>query len=44
MGLTVGKKFKNPAEFDGRVAWEAYQAQFKLLARGQGWNAEDMTI
>jgi len=35
---------RKPAEFDGRVAWEAYQAQFELLARGQGWSAEDMAL
>ena len=35
---------RKPAEFDGKVAWEAYQAQFELLAQGQRWSTEDMAL
>ena len=29
---------KKPQEFDGKVSWEAYQAQFELLAGWNGWD------
>ena len=29
---------RKPSEFDGKVAWEAYLAQFEMLAAAQGWN------
>lgn len=29
---------RKPAEFDGSVAWEAYQAQFDMLANAMGWD------
>lgn len=29
---------RKPQEFDGKVSWEAYRAQFKLLADKNGWN------
>ncbi|KAG7171193.1 putative Alcohol dehydrogenase transcription factor Myb/SANT-like-containing protein 20 [Homarus americanus] len=29
---------KKPQEFDGKVSWEAYQAQFDLLAEQNGWD------
>ena len=35
---------RKPAEFDGKVAWEAYQAQFELLAQGQGWSNQEMAL
>ena len=35
---------RKPAEFDGKVAWEAYQAQFELLARGQEWSSKEMAL
>ncbi|MPC62951.1 hypothetical protein E2C01_057042 [Portunus trituberculatus] len=31
-------------KFDGQVAWEAYQAQFELLAQEQGWRAQDKAL
>ena len=40
-GASVQRK---PAEFDGQVAWEAYQAQFELLAQGQGWSAQEKAL
>lgn len=35
---------RKPAEFDGKVAWEAYQAQFELLAQTQGWSRKEMVM
>ena len=29
---------RKPSEFDGKVAWEAYLAQFEMLAAAHGWN------
>ncbi len=26
------------------MAWEAYQAQFQLVAQGQGWSANDLAL
>lgn len=33
-----GIKRRKPAEYDGKVAWEAYSAQFEMLADAQGWD------
>ena len=41
-GGALGRR--KPAEFDGRVAWEAYKAQFELLAQGRGWSSEEMAL
>ena len=35
---------KKPADFDGKVAWEAYLAQFELLADAQGWSTSERTL
>ncbi|KAK3882385.1 hypothetical protein Pcinc_013251 [Petrolisthes cinctipes] len=35
---------KKPAEFDGGVAWEAYQAQFDMLANAQGWDEKERVL
>lgn len=35
---------RKPAEFDGRVAWEAYLAQFELLATAQGWDDDERAL
>ena len=35
---------RKPAEFGGQVAWEAYHAQFELLAQGQGWSAQEKAL
>ncbi|MPC72202.1 hypothetical protein E2C01_066499 [Portunus trituberculatus] len=40
-GTSVQRK---PAEFGGQVAWEAYQAQFELLAQGQGWGDQEKAL
>ncbi|MPC39385.1 hypothetical protein E2C01_032920 [Portunus trituberculatus] len=37
-GHQVSHKWRKPAEFDGKVPWEAYQAQFELLADVNGWS------
>ncbi|KAG7165654.1 hypothetical protein Hamer_G013164 [Homarus americanus] len=29
---------KKPQEFNGKVSWEVYQAQFELLAEQNGWD------
>ena len=29
---------RKPAEYDGKVAWEAYSVQFEMLADAQGWD------
>lgn len=33
-----------PAEYDGKVAWEAYIAQFGMLARAQGWDEAEKAL
>ena len=33
-----------PAEFEGWVAWEAYPAQFELLADAQGWDDAEWAL
>ncbi|MPC41190.1 hypothetical protein E2C01_034776 [Portunus trituberculatus] len=35
---------RKPAEFAGQVAWEAYQAQYELLAQGQGWGDQEKAL
>ncbi|KAK4309251.1 hypothetical protein Pmani_019103 [Petrolisthes manimaculis] len=35
---------RKPAEFDGGVAWEAYQAQFDMLANAQGWDEKERVL
>ena len=35
---------RKPVEFDGRVAWEAYLAQFELLADAQGWDDAEWAL
>ncbi|ROT67655.1 hypothetical protein C7M84_014239 [Penaeus vannamei] len=32
---------KRLAEYDGKVSWNAFQAQFETVARRQGWNDEE---
>ena len=40
-GIFVPSK---PAEFGGKVAWDAYHAQFKLLTQEQGWSAHEKSL
>ena len=40
----VASVLRKPAEFGGQVAWEAYHAQFELLAQGQGRNAQEKAL
>ncbi|KAK3878809.1 hypothetical protein Pcinc_016619 [Petrolisthes cinctipes] len=35
---------RKPAEFDGGVSWEAYQAQFDMLANAQGWDEKERVL
>ena len=35
---------RKPAEFDGTVTWEAYIAQFELMADARGWNLEERAL
>ena len=35
---------RKPAEYDGKVAWEAYVAQFVMLATAQGWTEEERAL
>jgi len=35
---------RKPSEFDGRVAWEAYLAQFELVADAQGWSVDERAL
>ncbi|KAG7160486.1 Gag-Pol polyprotein-like 1, partial [Homarus americanus] len=35
---------KKPVEFDGKVSWEAYQAQFELLAEQNGWDDKQCAV
>ena len=35
---------RKPAEFDGRMACEAYLPQFELLAYAQGWNDAEQAL
>lgn len=37
-------KPRKPAEYDGRVAWESYAAQFDLLAAAQGWDEAEKAL
>ena len=32
---------RKPAEYDGKVPWEAYHAQFELMAEAQDWSQEE---
>jgi len=41
MGLPLRKK---PQEFDCRVSWEAYRAQFELLAGQNGWDDQQCAV
>ena len=36
--LFSGQQLQRPAPFDGKVAWDAYRAQFELLAEMNGWS------
>ncbi|KAK8376696.1 hypothetical protein O3P69_009957 [Scylla paramamosain] len=38
----LGKR--KPAEYDRKVAWEAYVAQFKMLASAQGWSEAEKAL
>ncbi|KAK8384500.1 hypothetical protein O3P69_009354 [Scylla paramamosain] len=38
----LGKR--KPVEYDGKVAWEAYVAQFEMLASAQGWNEAEKAL
>ena len=44
LGTSGGTVRRKPAEFDGRVAWEAYLAQFELLADAQGWDDAERAL
>ncbi|XP_050693915.1 protein enabled homolog [Eriocheir sinensis] len=35
---------RKPAEYDGKVAWEAYVAQFEMLAAAQGWDEGEKAL
>ena len=35
---------RKPSEFDGKVAWEAYLAQFEMLAAAQAWSDGECAI
>ncbi|XP_050725002.1 uncharacterized protein LOC127002823 isoform X2 [Eriocheir sinensis] len=35
---------RKPAEYDGKVAWEAYVAQFEMLAAAQGWDEAEKAL
>ncbi|MPC47414.1 hypothetical protein E2C01_041159 [Portunus trituberculatus] len=35
---------RKPSEFDGKVAWEAYLAQFELLANAQAWDEDECAL
>lgn len=35
---------RKPSEFDGKVQWEAYFAQFELLAGAQGWDKSECAL
>ncbi|MPC87890.1 hypothetical protein E2C01_082770 [Portunus trituberculatus] len=37
-------KSRKPAEYDGKVAWESYAAQFDLLAAAQGWDQAEKAL
>ncbi|MPC74922.1 hypothetical protein E2C01_069302 [Portunus trituberculatus] len=37
-------KSRKPAEYDGKVAWESYGAQFDLLAVAQGWDQAEKAL
>ncbi|MPC21898.1 hypothetical protein E2C01_014902 [Portunus trituberculatus] len=37
-------KSHKPAEYDGKVAWESYAAQFDLLAVAQGWDQAEKAL
>ncbi|ROT62946.1 hypothetical protein C7M84_019192 [Penaeus vannamei] len=38
------QRWRKPSEFDGKVAWEAYLAQFELLAGAQGWDDNEKAL
>jgi len=40
----AGHTGRKPAEFDGKVSWEAYHAQFEILAKAQGWSVGDRAL
>ncbi|KAK3895965.1 hypothetical protein Pcinc_000349 [Petrolisthes cinctipes] len=46
MAIPIGDypRRRKPAEFDGGVAWEAYQAQFDMLANAQGWDKKERVL
>ena len=35
---------KKPQEFDGKVSWEAYRAQFELLAGQNHWDDQECAV
>ncbi|KAG0715491.1 hypothetical protein GWK47_011819 [Chionoecetes opilio] len=35
---------RKPADFDGKVPWEAYKAQFEILADAQLWSVEERVL
>ncbi|XP_045101316.1 uncharacterized protein LOC123498216 [Portunus trituberculatus] len=37
-------KSRKPAEYEGKVAWESYAAQFDLLAAAQGWDQTEKAM
>lgn len=38
------RRRRKPADYDGKVAWEAYIAQFEMLARAQGWDEAERAL
>ncbi|MPD06810.1 hypothetical protein E2C01_102638 [Portunus trituberculatus] len=37
-------KSRKPAEYDSKVAWESYAAQFDLLVAAQGWDQAEKAL
>ncbi|KAK8380611.1 hypothetical protein O3P69_016895 [Scylla paramamosain] len=35
---------RNPREFNGKVSWDAYRAQFELLAEHNGWDDQQQGV
>lgn len=35
---------RKPADFDGQVPWEAYKAQFDILADAQSWSIDERVL
>ena len=35
---------RKPQEYDGRVPWDAYHAQFEILAEAQAWDSRGRAV